>query len=110
MIGEGARPAVLAGIRKIVSGKTGIQKVNELLTMHLGPQDVLLTISLDFDDQMSAGQVERVISEMESEIKATYPEVTRVFIEAQSWPAHLRNAATAQGADEPEPMESERGE
>ena len=110
LIGEGARPAVIAGIRKIASGKAGIERVNELLTMHLGPRDVLLTLSLDFDDQISAGQVERAISEMESEIKAAYPEVTRVFIEAQSWPAHLRNAATAQRAEEPEPTESERGE
>ena len=110
LIGEGARPAVIAGIRRIVSGKTGIERVNELLTMHFGPQDVLLTLSLDFDDRLSSGQVERAISEMESEIKTAYPEVTRVFIEAQSWPAHLRNAATAQGADEPQPMENERGE
>jgi cation diffusion facilitator family transporter len=110
LIGEGARPAVIAGIQRIVSEKTGIERVNELLTMHLGPQDVLLTLSLDFDDRMSAGQVERAISAMESEIKAAYPEVTRVFIEAQSWRAHERNAATAQRAEGPETLQSETGE
>lgn len=110
LIGEGARPAVIAGIRRIVSGKSGIERVNELLTMHLGPRDVLLTLSLDFDDRMSAGQVERAISEMESEIKAAYPEVTRVFIEAQSWRAHKRSAARRQGAEAPETPQSRTGE
>jgi len=110
LIGEGARPAVIDGIQRIVSEKTGIERVNELLTMHLGPRDVLLTLSLDFDDRLSAGQVEHAISEMESAIKAVFPEVTRVFIEAQSWRAHERSAATAQGAEEPEAMESESGE
>jgi hypothetical protein len=59
--------------------------------MHLGPQDVLLTLSLDFADTLSAHQVEVAITDMELEIKAAYPEITRVFIEAQSWRGHLAN-------------------
>jgi cation diffusion facilitator family transporter len=110
LIGEGAQPAVIAGIRRIAVERTGIERVNELLTMHMGPQDVLLTLSLDFDDRMSAGQVERTISAMESEIKAAYPEVTRVFIEAQSWRAHERNAARAQSAEAPETLQNETEE
>jgi cation diffusion facilitator family transporter len=110
LIGEGARPAVVDGIRRIASQRTGIERVNELLTMHLGPQDVLLTLSLDFDDRMSAGQVEHTISAMESEIKAAYPEVTRVFIEAQSWRAHERSVASAQGAERPETPHTETEE
>ncbi len=88
LIGEGADPQVVAGVREIVQTKQGIERVNELLTMHLGPQDVLLTLSLDFDDRLSAGDVEIAITELEDLIKSAFPQISRVFIEAQSWTAH----------------------
>lgn len=98
LIGEGASAPVLAGIRTIVAGRNGILQINELLTMHLGPRDVLLALSLDFNDRMSAGQVEGAISDMEAEIKSAYPEITRIFIEAQSWRGHLKNSAAQASA------------
>lgn len=91
LIGEGARPEVVRGIRRIVSEQPGIARVNELLTMHLGPWDVLLNLSLDFEDQLSASQVEDAVSRMERRIKSIYPEVSRVFIEAQSAAAQRRS-------------------
>jgi divalent metal cation (Fe/Co/Zn/Cd) transporter len=62
--------------------------VNEQRSMHLGPEDVLLAISVDFASDLSADQVEDTISTLEQEIKSRYPEVKRVFIEAQNWRAH----------------------
>ena len=91
MIGEGASRAVVGGIRKILAGEVGIISVNEVLTMHLGPQDVLLNLSVDFGDRYSADDVEAAISHLERRIKDAYPEVTRVFIEAQSRRAHLQS-------------------
>ena len=61
--------------------------------MHMGPEDVLLNISLDFHDNISAGDVERTITRLESSIKEKYPEIARIFIEAQNRIAHLRNIA-----------------
>ncbi len=92
LIGEGAQPAVVAGIEKIIAEEPGIRRLNELLTLHFGPEDVLLNLSVDFSDQMSAARLEASISAMEARIKSTYPEITRVFIEAQSWRAHERDA------------------
>ena len=66
--------------------------VKEVLTLHLGPQDVLLTISLDFEDNLSSGDVEGAISALESRIKGMFPEIRRVFIEAQGWGAHRRES------------------
>ena len=92
LIGESASPKVVDGIKLLVSQKPGIERVNELLTMHLGPRDVLLNLSLDFDDRLTAGRVEAVISELERSIKSEFPEVTRVFIEAQNWLAHEQSS------------------
>ena len=91
LIGEAASREVRTGIRRILSQERNIISINELLTMHLGPEDVLLTISLDFTDAMSSGDVEDTISVLETKIKGKYPEVARIFIEAQSKTGHLRN-------------------
>ena len=88
LIGEAARPHVIGDIRGIVNENKGIVSINELLTMHFGPRDILLCLSLDFVDSLSASAVETTISDMEAAIKSSHPEITRVFIEAQSWRGH----------------------
>ena len=87
LCGEAANDQIVAGIKDIVKGETDVLYINEILTMHLGPQDILLNISLDFKDAMPSGNVETTISELETSIKSKFPEIKRVFIEAQSWMA-----------------------
>ncbi len=100
LIGEAASREVVDGIRRILVRERNIVNVNEILTMHLGPRDVLLTISLDFADSISAGDVESAISTLETRIKGKYPEIARIFIEAQSMVGHQRNLARErQGGD-----------
>ena len=92
LIGEAASPEVEEAIRKIVMDHAGIKAVNELQTLHFGPQEVLVTISVDFTDDLSANDVEALISDMEGDIKAAHPEITRLFIEAQSIAGHFGTA------------------
>ena len=56
--------------------------------MHMGPQDVLLNLSVDFTDDLTSDEVEVIISKLERQIKERFPEVKRVFIEAQSRAGH----------------------
>ncbi len=88
LVGESAKSPVVQGIRKIAESQTGILGVNELRTMHLGPEDLLVNISVDFADNLSSVDVEREISKMEQDIKKAYPEATRIFIEVQSLAGH----------------------
>lgn len=90
LIGEGASPSVVKGINDIIVGDSRVKQTNELLTLHLGPTDVLLNLSIDFIDEIDANGVEAAISELEAEIKSLFPEVSRVFIEAQSVAGHRR--------------------
>jgi cation diffusion facilitator family transporter len=95
LIGEGVPAEVRRGIETIVTRQPGILRINEHRSMHLGPDDVLLNLSLDFASDLSADQLEAAIADMEQEIKARYPQVRRVFIEAQSWTAHRADRAHA---------------
>ncbi len=84
LIGEAAAPSVVRALRKIVDETKGVIAINELRTVHFGPADILVAISVDFADAMSSRQVERSVSAIEAAIKQDYPSVTRVFVEAQS--------------------------
>ncbi len=59
----------------------------------MGPNDVLLALSLDFEDEIKAGEVERIIGEIEREIKSLNSEIQHIFIEIQSRIDHMADAA-----------------
>lgn len=90
LTGVGAAPEVQASIRAIAAAEPGVVRPNEALTMHFGPQDVLVALSLDFEDERTAAEVEAAVTRIERRIKAAHPEVTRVFVEAQGREAHRR--------------------
>ena len=90
LTGEGVSQVVRASIKAIATSTAGVERLNELLTMHFGPQDVLVALSLDFRNDLRAGQVETIVTEIEGSIKRAHPEVKRIFIEAQSFDAHRR--------------------
>ncbi|MCU7935944.1 MAG: hypothetical protein KZQ99_13860 [Candidatus Thiodiazotropha sp. (ex Dulcina madagascariensis)] len=83
LIGESANPAVVQGIRELAGAKASVDCVNEVLTMHMGPDFVLANVSVDFRDSITADEVERTIGEMDGAIKERFPQVKRIFIEAE---------------------------
>jgi cation diffusion facilitator family transporter len=83
LIGESANQSVIRGIRDSLRGKPNINHVNEILTMHMGPDFILANISVDFDDHISAKQVEANVAAIDRSIKQEYPQIKRVFIEAE---------------------------
>ncbi len=84
LIGESANASVIRGIRNILQGYGQIQHINEVLTMHMGPDFVLANISVDFRDNETASGVETVIAEIDNTIKTQYPQIKRIFIEAEA--------------------------
>lgn len=88
LTGEAVDPDVRADIRHIATSETGVVGANELLTMHFGPREVLVTMSLEFENTLSATDVENAVSAIESRIRTAHPQVSRVFVEAQSLFAH----------------------
>ena len=85
LIGESANEKVVDGIREIVKAYDGVEHVNEVLTMHMGPDYILVNIAVDFRDDVAAGDIERTIAELDARIRERFPKVKRVFIEAEAW-------------------------
>jgi cation diffusion facilitator family transporter len=84
LIGESANEMVIKGIREIILKYDGIENLNEVLTMHMGPEFVLVNVSIDFKDDIKAGDLEDMIARMDTEIKESFPTVKRIFVEAES--------------------------
>ena len=93
LIGESADPEILEEIKQVLGGRSAIERVNEILSMHQGPEDILVNVSVELRDGLALGEVERHITEIEREIKARIPDARRIFIEAQATADHLRDRA-----------------
>lgn len=83
LIGESADPEIIQGISTITNGYSEIAVINETLTMHMGPEYILVNLSVDFDDSMDADSIEKAVARLTREIKRKYPRVKRIFVEAE---------------------------
>lgn len=83
LIGESTEPEIVNGINDMANSYNEIQTVNETLTMHMGPEYILVNLSVDFDDSMNANSIEEATAKLTREIKNTFPRVKRIFVEAE---------------------------
>jgi len=83
LIGESANRSIITDIREILKNIDSIEHVNEVLTLHMGPDFILANISVDFDDEKTADEIETTVAEIDATIKANNPKIKRIFIEAE---------------------------
>jgi cation diffusion facilitator family transporter len=84
LIGESANRPVVDGIRNIAQSFKEIQQVHEVLTMHMGPEFILVNISVKFAGDIRATDIESTIARLDREIKLAFPTVKRLFVEAEA--------------------------
>jgi len=84
LIGESARKDIREKIYRITQRIDAVEHVNEVLTMHMGPEFILVNLSVDLKDNLETGQVEKAIAEIDRTIKSEIPEAKRVFVEAEA--------------------------
>jgi len=80
LIGEAANPELVRGLRELACGKRGIVGVGHVLTVHSSPDQITAMMNVDFRDTITAGDVERIVREVEREAHQTWPQVRRLFI------------------------------
>ncbi len=80
LIGEAADPALVAALRESAEAHAGVVAVREVLTVHQAPDMVVAVISADFDDAITARDVERTVADIEARIAADFPVIARVYI------------------------------
>jgi cation diffusion facilitator family transporter len=84
LIGEAVSEDDLQKIKEAIKRVPEVQEVLELLTMHLGPEEVLVNVNVNFVDGLNTDQVEEAIDKVEKAIRSALPSVKQVFVEAES--------------------------
>lgn len=88
LIGEAAHKDIRQRIAELAQEQAGVEKVNEVIALQMGPSHIIATLSLDFRDELSAQQVKATTTELNRAIKRDQPDVRRIFIEMESAQAH----------------------
>jgi cation diffusion facilitator family transporter len=82
LVGESIDREQILHLRKIIAADVAVESVSRLLTMQLGPENILLTASVRFKRQLNLDEVELAIERLEHSIKAHYPSIRHLFLES----------------------------
>ncbi|MDE2436112.1 MAG: cation diffusion facilitator family transporter [Sphingomonadales bacterium] len=80
LIGEAADPELVEAIRTCAAEHPGVVAVQQVLTVHQAPDMVVSVISVDFEDTITAREVEQTVRDIEADVARRFPVVTRVYV------------------------------
>lgn len=85
LVGESTNLRRIECLNQIIRADPAVVEVGDLLTMQLGPEQVLLTVNIQFRRKLTLEQLESAIERIEANIRRAQPSVQRIFIEAESF-------------------------
>ena len=84
LIGEGLTPEDIENVVYIVEEDPAVIKCGRVLSMYMGPNDLVLNLDVTFDDELDEGDILQAIDRLEAELVDDFPECSAIFIEAES--------------------------
>ncbi len=84
LIGESATLEDQTRALQLTQATTGVDRVTQLLTMHLGPDVVVLAMKVAFRPTLTVHEVEAVTNRIEASIRESMPRMRKIFVEADS--------------------------
>ncbi|HET9106762.1 MAG TPA: cation diffusion facilitator family transporter [Steroidobacteraceae bacterium] len=95
LIGERADQSLSDAILQIARSESAVTRANGVITMQLAPDQIVAALSLDFEDALSARQVEDAAAEIERKVTAAHPHVVALFVKPQAHRNHEGPASAA---------------
>ena len=84
LLGESASQGTVQGILNLAEGEPNVKVVKKPYTMHFGPDEILLNLSVQFSEGLSGKAMVQAVNDLEKNIQNEYPTVKYIFIEAES--------------------------
>ncbi|WP_192249319.1 cation diffusion facilitator family transporter [Mesorhizobium silamurunense] len=100
LMGEPASAEVQRKVLAIAEDDPAVQKANGVLSVHIGPEEIVAGLSIEFEDHLTAPEIEACIERLEARLKKDMPEITRLFVKPQAagtWEARRKAIAEASG-------------
>ncbi|MEJ1126442.1 cation diffusion facilitator family transporter [Variovorax sp. CCNWLW225] len=86
LIGEGIRPETARAIRSLAMEQPSVSDVGHVLSMYIGPDEVLAIVDVNFKEGTATGEAADAITAIEGQVRARFPMIRRLFIEASEAP------------------------
>jgi len=83
IIGEGLRPDSVREVRRMAGTEAAVRGVSPPLSMYIGPDEVLLTMDVEFDPEVGAAEVAAAVERIEHRLRKRFPMLRRIYIEAR---------------------------
>ncbi len=93
LVGESLRPETLEEIQRIIWSEPNVSELLAVLSMHLGPQNVLLNIRVHFRAEISHQELTRTVQRLVINIRRAHPEIKQVFFAAEDLASDLKRIA-----------------
>jgi cation diffusion facilitator family transporter len=87
LLGQAVDEQTRQAIRAEIDNSPGIDEVVELLTMRLAPDELLVAVRVDVEDDESGEALERYADEVEQRLRSAFPEIKHVFLDPTDAPA-----------------------
>lgn len=84
LLGESADPQLRNNILMIAQEDHAVLSANGVLTEQMGAHQVLASLSLEFEDNLSSDDIEACVNRIEAKIKQIHPEIVALFIKPQT--------------------------
>src|SRR5437762_2344770 len=84
LIGEPADSEVVSSICAIARAQPGVERTSGLFTVHLGPDQIVAAIGVDFVDALSAADVEAIVAAVENKVRTVHPEIVLLLVKPQN--------------------------
>ena len=84
LIGESASPEDQARALVITEAVPGVKAVTQLLTMHLGPDVIILAMKVAFREGTDATAIEAATNRIEERVRAQLPQMRKIFVEVDA--------------------------
>jgi cation diffusion facilitator family transporter len=95
LMGEPAYPFVRQSILSIANAHPGCLRANGLITVQLGPSQVVAMLSLEFSDNLVATEIEEAVVGLEKSVREANPDIVALFVKPQTEKTFQDQRATA---------------
>lgn len=84
LIGERADPRLSDAVRRAFDAQPEVTSVQEVVTIHSAPDKVFVAASVDFEDAVAVGAIERLIADTEARLREAWPQISNVYIKPKA--------------------------